>query len=367
MGIHNMLSMRQVLVLPLVLAISGCGMLFGPKGYFRDRGDDYLKAEIAKPVRLPEGVNSNTMGQLFVIPPITNADAPMPTEFQVPKPVNMDVASQQLNEVKIQKLGERSWIAVNSAPDAVWPRVHAFLRDHGMEVARQDPVAGEIETAWLTLKGDDAGRDRYRITLEQGLRNRSTEVHVREVTVDGVTQASQFVAWPAQSVNPEREQWMISTLSEYLAREDTMQASMVAQAIGTGERRVEVVSGADPYLAMRVDRARAWASVGGALGKDGFLIEHSNKEQGQWQVNYSSARAAAGKSAGEADKPGFFRRVFMLMGFGKSQAIVEDRSFQVLLQQSGDAEHVIVRDSAGNALPRADAENYLRIIRANLV
>ena len=34
---------------------SGCGWLWGPEGYFRDRGDDYLGARETPPMQLPEG------------------------------------------------------------------------------------------------------------------------------------------------------------------------------------------------------------------------------------------------------------------------------------------------------------------------
>lgn len=366
MDILKMMQKRALIVVSAVLVLPGCDMLFGSNGYFRDRGDDYLKAETATAVSLPQGVSSNSMGQLFVIPPIANPDSPMPAAFEVPKPTSMDVAVQQRNEVKIQKLGERSWIAVSSAPDAVWPRIHGFLGERGMDVARQDPAEGVIETAWLALKDDDTGRDRYRISLEQGLRSNTTEVHVLEVTVTGKT-SERPVEWPAQSVNLEREKWMLTALADYLSKDDTTQASMLAQSIGSNQRRVEMVSAADPYLAMRVDFPRAWASVGGALSRDGFQIESSNKEQGQWQVNYSAARADAGKVAGEVEKPGFLRRVAMLFGFGKKKQLIADMSCQVSLQQNGEVVRVLIHDSTGKPMLTRDADNLLRIIRANLL
>ncbi len=54
---------------------SGCGWLWGPEGYFRDRGDDYLGARETPPMQLPEGVHSKPLDPLL---PITRARAVSP-------------------------------------------------------------------------------------------------------------------------------------------------------------------------------------------------------------------------------------------------------------------------------------------------
>lgn len=47
---------------------SGCGWLWGPEGYFRDRGTDYLGARETPPMQLPEGVHSKPLDPLLPIP-----------------------------------------------------------------------------------------------------------------------------------------------------------------------------------------------------------------------------------------------------------------------------------------------------------
>lgn len=353
-----------------MLSLAGCGSLFGPEGYFRDRGDDYLKARTVPPVRLPQGVNSSSIGQLFVIPPVADAGVPLPEEFEVPRPLDAGASGEQRNEVKIQKLGERRWIAVNSAPAAVWPRVRGFLEERGLGLAVQDPTAGVLETQWLSVKDEASGdRDRYRLELQQGLHTNSTEVHVLQMTVPAAAATGNRPDWPRTSANPEREDWMIRELSGYLAKEETMQASMLAQSIGSSERRVELVSGADPYLLLHVDYSRAWASVGGALNRDGFHVDSSDREQGRLSVSYAAANAETTEepAAPDGSLGSRFMRIFDFSDGNRASAADADAVYRVqLLQDQTGSVRVTVRTPEDKLPGQAEAESVLRRIRANL-
>ena len=351
-----------------VVFLSGCDTLFGPEGYFRDRADDYLKAQTIEPIMLPEGVEGENLGQLFVVPPIKNTGSSAAVAFEVPRPASSEASSEQRNEVKIQVLGDRRWIAVNSAPGVVWPRVLAFLSEKGLGVAAEMPSQGIIETDWLTLKDDVSGKDRYRIQLQQGIRANTTEVHVLQISYAVASSSGAGVAWPAQSVDQNREEWMVKEMSAYLAKEDTTGSSMLAQAIGTNGSKVDLVSSADPHLAMKMDAARAWASVGGALSRDGFHIENANREQGKWRVTYSAAQAKLAAASSEAESPGVFNRIGKAFGIGSdSDQAADAAGYQVILQETGTSiVHVSVRDSSEKPLPERDAERVLRLIWASL-
>ncbi len=364
---------KKILCCALVgatLTMSGCETLFGRDGYFRDRGDDYLKAEPIAPVVLPSGVKSESIGQLFVIPPIADPNAPMPEEFEVPKPADAGAVAAQRNEVKIQKLGERSWISVNAAPSAVWPRLRAFLSERGLNLSVMDPAMGILETDWLSIKEDPSSKDRYRLRLEQGLRSNTTEVHVLQMTVSQAVPGNGQINWPAQSVNPQREAWMVNELAAHLARESTAQASMLAQAIGSSDRKVELVSaeGSEPYLALHLDYARAWASVAAAANQQGFHVENSTREQGSMAVSYSAARARqeAAEQTADAEKPGIFKRIGRAFGFGGKEKIDDMENLQLLLGEQADSVQVQVRAADGKPLDHREADRLLRLIRANL-
>jgi outer membrane protein assembly factor BamC len=373
LNMHKARFAHGVFVVASAMILSGCQTFFGPDGYFRDRADDYLKAEVTTPIKLPEGSEGERIGQLFVIPKATNADVRLPAEFTVPRPSSSDRVTEQRNEIKIQKLGDRRWIDINNPPGEVWPGVREFLAERGMGLAKQDPSTGTLETVWLSLKDADSGadtsatKDRYRLQLEPGLRVDTTEIHVLQMTASSVAAANGQTDWPSQSVNPDREAWMVKELATSLAKDTAPQASMLAQAIGSNERRVELVNYPEPSLSMRVDYARAWASVGGSLNRDGFHVDSANRELGQWQVTYSAKVASEDDDEGNP-KPGVFSRIAKIFDFGSKDKAAGAESYRVILQQkTSEWVRVTLQDANGQPLPQQDADRLLRRIRANLL
>lgn len=359
------------------LVLSGCGSLFGPEGIFRDRGEDYLKAQTEPVMTLPKGATGSNIGQLFVIPPIKNTSAALPAEFEVPRPASSGRVAEQSNEVKIQKLGGRRWIDINNPPEEVWPGVRTFLADKGMGIATQDPASGTLETVWLALEDSPSvesgnksvSSDRYRIQLEPGLRTDSTEIHVLQMTASSL--AEKQGGWPAQSTNPGRESWLIKELAESLAQSDMQQASMMAQSIGSSEQRVKLLQYPEPGLSMRVDYARAWASVGGSLNRDGFHVDSANREQGIWNVSFSPVNTSESNNENKVDETGVLTRITSALGLSGDDKVEKNDNaadYQVLLQQQPDGNiRVMVRDSNGGKLASADADRLLRRIRDNLL
>ncbi len=370
----------HIILLPPLLLLQGCGMFFGSEGYFRDHRDDYLKAEPIAPVKLPAGVKSETMGELFVIPPIPDTNAPMPAEFETPHPASTIALGEQRNNVKIQKLDQRRWIAINEAPGEVWPRVRAFLSEHGFSTTTADPSTGTLETGWLSIKDHPDSKDRYRIRLEPGLRNASTEIHILQTSSTNAM-PSDAITWPEQSLNPQREAWMVDQLSAFLAHEEQGQASMLAQAIGTSYPKVILIDqGNKPMLVLKLDYARAWASVGGALDRRGFHVDDMNRDKGQFFVSYSAKKAKAAareeaaalsndKEAAPVQEPGIFSRIGNTFGLGDGDPDKPDdtETFRVQLKEDPNQIRVWLTDTQNNPLDRLQADKLLRLIRANLL
>lgn len=367
-------GMVMLALLGSTLGLSGCGTFFGDKGYFRDRGDDYLKAETLPPIKLPETVKSDNLGQLFVIPPIADPATPMPDKYELPRPSDASATNvEKQNTVKIQKLGDRIWIAVNRPPSAVWPSVTTFLADHNLNLSVLDPTMGVVETSWLTTASEPTQKDRYRIRLEEGLRTDTTEIHVLQMTVPSSVPGNGQINWPARSINPQREAWMINELSAQLAKENAMQASMRAQAIGSSDRKVRLVSveNEEPFLDIRLDEERVWASVTGAMNHNGFQVEDNQRDQGYLKVSYSPGRAKEELEAQEkiaAEKPGVLARLRGAFGFGADKSKTADaQDFQVVLTAGENSVRVTARAADGKPLAHYDADKWLRLVRANLL
>ncbi|MCK9469166.1 MAG: outer membrane protein assembly factor BamC [Porticoccaceae bacterium] len=330
------------------LALSGCGM-FGEDGTFRNRGKDYLEAEELPPLVVPEGLDSSGLGQLYPIPPISQTTV-LHEGDDVPRPLALSAESLE-EVVKIQNLGDERWILTNRSPSEVWPRLRNLLNSNGIHTARADASQGVLDTVWLEFQGDDEYHHRYRLTVQPGVQLNSTEIKVLHdrMTAGGDDHDS----WPETSLDDKREQEMAQILAEALAGDlSSGTVSLLAQAIG-GTEKVEIVTPevADPYLMMKLDMNRAWASVGYSLQRGGFTTIDQDRSAGVFYVHYS---------AEEEEKPGFFRRLL-----GRGDKILEV-GYQVVLIRVDDGVQVRIVDADRTGLQRAEAIRLLQGVRANL-
>ncbi|WGL18031.1 outer membrane protein assembly factor BamC [Microbulbifer bruguierae] len=343
-----------------VTALSGCG-IFGKNGYFRDRGDDYQLADSLPPLQMPAGVTSKNQEELYEVPQISGEVER--GEFVVPRPQALSV-NVGLDRVKIQKLGNRRWVLVNQPPDEVWPQLHYFLRTTGMQLAMSDAGAGTMETTWLTFGENPETKDKYRLQVESGVQPDTTEIHVRHLSVPLDTPASVAVNWPAQSTSPEREGWMIDEMSNALAAESSgAAASLVAQAIGGGKVKVQVMepAGKEPFIALDLAMTRAWATVAHALNTGAYRIHQEDSELGLFYVTYDADRELS------EDEDGWFSSWRSDKGEDKLAKTANAYSLQQVLANidaTASVEPALFASMAGvGGAPNADIPGYLIVLR----
>jgi outer membrane protein assembly factor BamC len=344
----------------LVVCLSSCSALFGHEGFFRDRGDDYLKANEIPPMKVPDNLDSSAISELFVVPPISNEYVDIDKRFEAPRPGF--ISSSQQTQVTIQKLDARRWIAMNVNASEVWPRVQRFLEENKMPVIPASAAVGEIETGWLVLDGEPSSRDRYKIRVEQGIHASSCEIHIIQITVASSDTAQGQVNWPAASVNPDREKWLLDKLANYLTRDDKSGASLLAQSLG-GPRKVEFVQPyqADPFLVFTLDMDRTWASLGGALGKHPYAVVDADRDAGIYHFSYDPTPPDDGKH-------GFFCRLIACDKRANDERIKNLQYYRIQVVNFNTNEiRVFVQNSAGEALPHREAEKLLTLIRNLLV
>ena len=353
------LMLRLLVAATLVVCLSSCGALFGHEGFFRDRGDEYLSAHEIPPMQVPENLDGSAISELYVVPPISNEYVDVDKEFDVPRPDFIGSSAQA--EVKIQKLEQRRWITMNSSPSEVWPRVQDFLDENKIPMMPASGAVGEIETEWLVLSGENASRDRYKIRVEQGIHTNSSEIHVIQLTV-AANAAKQGVSWPAVSVNPEREKWLLDKLAVYLTQGQKPGASLLAQSLGNS-RKVDFVQPyqADPFLVFALDMDRTWASIGGALGKYPYAIVKADRDNGLFYFSYDTMPL-------DTEEPGFFCRLTHCDERAKQERIdnLQYYRLQIVAVNTNEIK-IFVQNNEGETLPHRDAEKLLTLIRNLLV
>ena len=124
-------------------------------------------------------------------------------------------------------------------------------------------------------------------------------------------------------------------------------------SVHVGTEKVEIVTPkvADPYLLMKLDIDRAWASVAYSLQRGGFTTIDQNQSGGIFYINYTPE---------EHDEPGFFRRLL-----GRGEKIIEI-NYVVVLTAVDDGVQIRVMDKDRAGLDRAEAIRLLKNVRANL-
>ena len=297
--------MRIILALIPVLLV-GCSWFNDDKGFFVNRTDDYLDSVESVGLLIPEDLDSQRVEDPFPIPPTPDQ---INAEYFPGRPPRPDAlfASDNRDEVRIQSLGERRWLVVPEPPNRVWPKVKQFFSENGVSIVAENPTYGRIDTDWLEIEdkeyrdvvradlrdarkeaGLTVGRDRIRLRVEQGLRERSSEVHLRHENDAVFVPREQVVDLNTLiSEIPTVELKMLNEIGAYIAAKVSEQTvSMIAQDISTGVKSVLARDErGDPILRLNLDYDRAWATVGQALSRAEVDVISLDQVEGVYYVS----------------------------------------------------------------------------------
>ena len=368
------------LLLPVVIVtLSGCGWLVGDEGYFRDRGDDYRNARSIPPMQVPEDSKSEAVSQLYVIP-VERTDALLDSEFEVPRPQPIQ-GNPEDKVVRIQKLGEQQWILLDESPAESWPRVRNFLISNQIGIEREEAGTGQMETGWLSFKSDATRREKYRFRVEQGVQRNSSEIYVQQMGYKKEPgEDASTPAWPAASMDAERETWMIKELANYLASTSgESSVSLLAQGIST-VNKVYLVRDASgqPVIDLRLSFDRAWASLGRALERANLSVRDLDRSTGVYFVKYEPRKrtpeegeegAEPGVGPGaepEEEKEGFLSRMMPWGGDDEDENPAIGHSYRVEMRAVDQGVVIGVRRDDGEEFDEGEAEFVLGLIKAHL-
>ncbi len=176
---------------------SGCGWLWGPEGYFRDRGDDYLNARETAPMQVPDGMQSKPLDPLLPIPLNVATSTEKEGEYEVPRPQPLAGAGD-VSDFSLQRSGDTRWLVAQRPPAEVWPVAHQFFEENGFPIADERPQTGEFSTNWQPLSQLSAplarrlssrvsgvepdSQARVRVRIEPGVQTNTSEVYVLSET-----------------------------------------------------------------------------------------------------------------------------------------------------------------------------------------
>ena len=356
----------------LPLLIGGCGWFSDDRGFFVNRSDDYIDAREAPRLVIPEDLG-DTLEDPFPIPPVPAQENVRFYPGRAPLP-DAIYANDNRDAIRIQRLGDRIWLVVPEPPTTVWPKIKQFLAENGVGVAAEQPGRGRITTEWLRIEDGSyrdvvrtllkevratasGGQDRLLLQVEQGLRELTSEVHLRH-QADAETGSAPEAPTDLDQLTSglaDVERRLLNELGAYIAARVAEQTvSMVAQEIA-GQAKSELARDetGQPILRLFLDEERAWATLGQALANAGVEILEADRSSRVHRV-----RIPDEVFLGE-EKPGFFRR--LLSSRGRRGNVPE---VVLRLGQEESGHYVLsVWDPAGQQVPGEFAQQVLVLVR----
>ena len=305
--------MKKLSVLVLLMAVAGCGML--PSIPFIGDSDapekqTYVDLRPQPALQIPSDLKQSESGQVSAVPEIgTQRNA----SFYPDRPPLPDAkyVTDNRNEVRMQRLGDRNWLVIPEAPTTAWPKMKQFFADNGVVLADDRPELGRLNTSWLEDTGRpardvvrsllqnarseaalDMGQDRFLIRVEQGLQPQSTEVHLRHDN-DALGEKIPADLVRVQEVSSDllaAEKELLEQIGGYIAaRVAESTVSKVALQIGSQPKTdLQRNSEGIPELSFFLDKKRAVASLTQSLRNAGVILDAEDSEAGRFDISIPS-------------------------------------------------------------------------------
>jgi len=311
--------------LVLVSLVSGCSRwLDDDRGLIVNRSDDYLEVPLRDGLEVPDDLSAGRVTEPFSIPQIANTSGTTYPE-KAPRPSPIIVGAENKG-AKIQKLGDRRWLVLAEPPSVVWPKLKQFLAENGVGSDTEAALRGRIITDWVQVDGEDnrdvvrlaiaqgkkdsstlGGRDRVNFSVEQGMRENSTEIHVRHQNdvLGSDADLSDDKLLASESAVLAVEESLLRELGGYLAAEVSSQSVSRAGQDLVGASKAELATAQDgqPILRLNLDFDRAWASVTQALDNADVAVTDLDRSEGVFYVDLPESLLS-----GEPEKRGFLGR-----------------------------------------------------------
>jgi outer membrane protein assembly factor BamC len=351
---------------PVLVLLGACSWLNDDKGLIVDRSNDYLKAKEGPPLIIPPDLNAAPIQPVMPIAPVDSSVRHTQLNGKAPLPEAI-YARDEGEGVKIQKLNDARWLLVAQPPAVVWPKVKQFLADNGVSIAYEKPEDGRLDTAWMTIDAADArdvvrltilhgkeaeqsmgGQDRVSLLIEQGIRDRTSEIHLRYQNDDKSVPLGNVM--PTKSDVLDIEGALLNELGAYIAAnvaDGTV--SYVARNISTQNKAaIETDAQNLPVLHLNLDFERAWATVSQALGEAKIEVKDVDRSAATFFASVSD------NVLNQENRPGIFTRWLHRD---------TEHPFEVRMLPVKQGFDVALYDDSGQRIPAELAEQILIMIR----
>lgn len=314
--------LRACTVAVIAASLTGCQYL-GSK--FTDEKIQYESTTSRAPLEIPPDLSQLPMDDRFTVPGKTQTVTATQVAETEQARKNASGAAVENGTApvlpatvvtKIVKDGSERYIQVNLPPEQVWESLLDFWPSVGLQVEREDPRAGVMETNWAENKANlpqdiiratlgklldsvysTGERDRYRTRIERNA-NGGTDIYItnRRMVEVYTNSSEEHTAWQPAPADKELEAEMLTRLSLRLendfnpkqkTREEIEKQPALQKAAPVYvSREIKGADGKTEALEIDEDFDRAWRRVGVGLDRVGLNIEDRDRSAGIYYIRY---------------------------------------------------------------------------------
>lgn len=341
---------KHGLVLAQLALLAGCSWIVGEDGLFPDNTENYNKSPELAEITVPPSMQTTRLEPTYPIPELQSTTVQLEGQFDVPRPTPL-TAANQVDAVRIQRLGDESWALVAVAPGQLWPQVRAFLSGSGIAVAASDAQAGLIDTQFVTLT-DRPLPTRFRFRVDSGVQRNTAELHVLQQNRDTTDKP-----WPRVSDDTELEQNMLRNVAQFIANSaEAAPVSMMADRAMSAAGRI-TLEDTDSYTRLRLALPfnRTWASMTKALPEAGFAIDDRNRSEGVFYVTFVGV-------SNEQDE-GWFD---WLWGGEEEHPLAGNQYLVKVASVSDDLMYITLTGQDGGSIERREQQALLTVLKGTI-
>jgi len=271
-----------------VVLLSSCGMVDKSVEKYQvyKKELSYESSVEVQPLEIPPDLTSSTIQDLYQVPggvaSLKSYDVDN-SEGGVMNNSSAVLPAQQ--EIEVVRDGDQRWLVINATPDQLWSKLREFWLKNGFLIDREDPRIGIMETDWAENRAEiDDGpirnflssamdalystgtRDKFRIRLEHGDNDGTTELYLSHRRMEEVASGESFV-WQPHDAMPELEAELLSRIMSFLGMEAARANASLAALEGKGMvERARLVDSADgeKFLLVKEGFPRTWRRTGHA-------------------------------------------------------------------------------------------------------
>lgn len=296
------------------------------------------------------------------------------------------VAPNAIGEIHLEHSGTDRWLHVSATPEQLWPQLRAFWQERGLEVVKEQPELGVMETNWAENRAklpqdfirstigkvfeglySTGERDMYRTRVDRGANGTDIFISHRGMQEVYTNAGRDSTAWQGRPSDPYLEAEMLSRLMLKLGGKEEAAQAVVAEAGkpapataastlkvgGEAPKARRPLSEVPDSLSVADGFDRAWRRVGLSLDRHGFTIEDRDRAAGLFYLRYADPEQA-GK-----DEPNFFQRLF------GAKAATPVR-YRVSVKAEGVKSTVSILNERGQAVADDNAKRILSLLMDDL-